>query len=231
MEKKNLQLLRDGLAAWGIAASEAQIDALVGFYALVTDANSRFNLTAISDERDFVVKHILDSAAAIPLIKEGARLLDIGAGAGFPSLPFAVLREDISVTAIDSTAKKMTFLSTSATTLGVKNLNTIAGRAEEQTSLFGTFDIVTARAVASLNILLELAAPMLKIGGVFIAYKSDANELSTAQNALKMLKLQHISTTSLDIFGNSRALLSFRKLAPTPPTYPRRYSLIKKSPL
>lgn len=231
MEKQNLQLLRDALAAWDIPASEAQLDTLVSFYELVSDANSRFNLTAISDERDFVVKHLLDSASAVPLIGQGARLLDIGAGAGFPSLPLAVLREDISVTALDSTAKKMAFLSSSASSLGIENLTAVAGRAEEQTALFGTFDVVTARAVSSLNILLELAAPMLVTGGIFIAYKSDASELLSAQTALKTLKMRHISTTSLDIFGNSRALLSFRKLAPTPACYPRRYSLIKRSPL
>ncbi len=231
MEKQNLQLLRDALAAWDIPASDAQLNALVGFYELVTDANSRFNLTAISDERDFVIKHILDSASAAPLIGQGARLIDIGAGAGFPGLPLAVLREDISVTALDSTAKKMSFLSASASALGVKNLTTVAGRAEEQSSLFCKFDVATARAVASLNILLELASPLLKTDGKFIAYKSDASELPLAQNALATLKMRHVSTTSLDIFGNSRALLTFEKLAPTPHGYPRRYGSIKKSPL
>ncbi len=231
MEKQNIQLLVDTLGAWGIPLNDESLNALVRFYELVSDANSRFNLTAISDERDFVIKHILDSASASPLIERGARLLDIGAGAGFPSFPLAVLRKDILVTALDSTSKKMSFLSASASSLGVENLKTVAGRAEEQTSLFGAFDVVTARAVSSLNILLELAAPMLKTGGIFIAYKSDASELLGAQNALDALKMRHISTKTLDILGNSRALLTFEKLAPTPKGYPRRYGVIKKAPL
>lgn len=231
MDEKNFDLLSTGLKNLSVAATEGQLGSLVKFYELVADANARFNLTAIADERDFVVKHLLDSAAAIPLIPTGARLLDIGSGAGFPAVPIAILREDVFVTALDSTVKKTAFIAESARSLGLKNLSVVAGRAEEQTSLFGTFDCVMARAVASLNILLELAAPMLKVGGAFVAYKSDESELASAENALRTLKMHPICAKSFEIEGNSRALLAFEKTAPTPPQYPRRYGAIKKSPL
>lgn len=228
---ENIDLLSSGLEALGAGASEAQIAALVRFYELVTEANSHFNLTAISDERDFIVKHLLDSASAVSLIPSGARLLDIGAGAGFPSVPLAILREDILVTALDATAKKVAFINSAARSLGLKNLLAVAGRAEEATFLFGKYDVATARAVSSLPILLEIASPTLKTGGVFIAYKSDASELDSAQNALQVLKMRLAKTKSLSIEGNSRALLAFEKFAPTPKGYPRRYGQIKRSPL
>lgn len=231
MNEQNLRLLSDELARLGVPANEAQLSSLAKYCELVSDANSRFNLTAITDERDFVVKHILDSASAAPLIMSGARLVDIGAGAGFPSVPLAILREDISVCALDSTSKKMTFVAESAATLGVGNLTAVAGRAEEQASLFGTFDAATARAVSSLNVLLELAAPLLKVGGIFIAYKTDDSELEPAARALKTLNMRLKSKQTLDICGNRRELLVFEKLAPTPKGYPRRYGAIKRSPL
>ena len=95
MEQQNLQLLSDGLNALSAAASDDKVQLLAEYCRLVTEANARFNLTAILDERDFVIKHILDSAAACTLIPHGARLLDIGSGAGFPAVPLAILRDDI----------------------------------------------------------------------------------------------------------------------------------------
>ena len=165
-------------------------------------------------------------------LKAGDKILDIGAGAGFPSMPIAIVKEDVSVTALDSTAKKMTFLSSAAKTLNVKNLKTISARAEDEKELFGTFDYVTARAVSSLRILLELAMPFLKVGGKFIAYKTDESELETSQNAEKTLNAKHIETKSLTLAnGEKRALLVFEKTAPTPKQYPRQYGVIKKKPL
>lgn len=216
----------------GVDLSPSQIQKLEGYFGMVVESNKSFNLTAITEEKDFVVKHIQDSLAGVSLIGEGAKLLDIGAGAGFPSMPIAIAREDVSVTALDSTAKKMTFLASCAKNLGVENLRTISARAEDKKDLFGTFDVVTARAVSSLPILLELAMPFLKVGGRFVAYKTDESELENAQNAQKVLCAKHTDTKSLTLAnGEKRALLVFEKTAPTPKQYPRQYGAIKKKPL
>ncbi len=232
MDEKNLDLLLTSLKNLGVSLTDKQLCSLVKFYELTMEANERFNLTAITDERDFIIKHIADSLAAAPLIPVGARLIDIGAGAGFPSVPLAIARADIRVTALDSTLKKTTFIADSAMKLGLENISAVAGRAEEQTSLFNSFDVATARAVAKLNVLLELAAPLIKVGGLFIAYKADDSELSISQNAQKALNmaLREVKEFVLPN-GDPRALLVFEKTAETQKKYPRRYSLIKKSPL
>ena len=116
--------------------------------------------------------------------------------------------------------------------MGVSNLSTVSARAEDKRDLFGKFDVVTARAVSSLQILLELAMPFLKVGGRFIAYKTDESELDTSQNARKILNAKHVETKSLTLAnGEKRALLVFEKTAPTPKQYPRQYGTIKKKPL
>lgn len=171
--------LNDCLSEIGVNLTPSALDKLEGYFGMVVEQNKVFNLTAITEEKDFVVKHIEDSLAGISLIPDNAKLLDIGAGAGFPSMPIAVAREDVSVTALDSTAKKMTFLASCAKTLGVSNFSTVSARAEDKRDMFGKFDVVTARAVSSLQILLELAMPFLKVGGRFIAYKTDESELDT----------------------------------------------------
>ncbi len=218
--------------AIGITLTDFQVEAFCKYYDLVVENNKHFNLTAITEEHDFAIKHIIDSIAGISEIKEGARLLDIGAGAGFPSMPIAIMRSDVSVTALDSTAKKMTFLQNSAKEIGIANLKTVSGRAEEMKGLFNSFDVVTARAVSSLPILLELAMPMLKVGGTFVAYKTDESELEGSKNALKTLNAQHIATKAFCLpNGDRRAIMSFAKLSPTPSQYPRQYGAIKKKPL
>lgn len=212
--------------------SDEQAVLLSRYYKMVVESNKAFNLTAITQEDEFCQKHIIDSLAGISEIPQGAKLCDIGAGAGFPSMPIAITRQDVSVTALDSTAKKMTFVQNSANTLGLTNVKTIAGRAEEQKSLFGNFDVITARAVSALPILLELAMPLLKVGGIFLAYKTDESELTSAQNALKTLGAKHVRTKSLKLpGGDNRAILIFEKTKATPSQYPRAYGAIKKRPL
>lgn len=231
MNQENMKILLTGLKKLDVKFDIVEPCALIAFHDYVQAGNRDMNLTAITDEEEFVVKHLLDSASAIPYIRQGAKVLDIGTGAGFPAVPLAVLRSDISVTALDATEKKVEFVKSAIAALRLSNIEAVCGRAEEMTELFGKFDVVTARAVASLPVLLELAAPMLKVGGEFIAYKSGESELDSAKNAMSVLKMQHAATHALDIEGNSRALIVFKKTASTPAGYPRRYSAIKNSPL
>ena len=227
---QNQDLLRTSLVRVGITPSNEQISRLAHYYDMVTNAG--FNLTAITGEEDFVVKHYEDSLAGASEIPSGAKVLDIGCGGGFPCVPLAIAREDLTLVGIDSTAKKTAFVGNAAKSLGLDNLTTIAGRVEDQRSLFSSFDAVTARAVATLPILLELAAPMLKVGGVFVAYKTDETELEQSKNALKVLNMRfnHAKTLTLSN-GEKRAILVFEKTGTTPPQYPRQYGTIKKKPL
>lgn len=228
----DFEFLKQCASEVGVKLTQKQTERLAAYFDMVVEKNKAFNLTAITEEKDFAIKHIADSLAGISEIPQNSALLDIGAGAGFPSMPIAITREDVKVTALDSTAKKMNFISECARELNLNNVKTVAGRAEEQKNLFASFDVVTARAVSSLNILLELAMPMLKTGGRFIAYKTDESELDGAKCALATLGAKHLTTKSLSLpNGDSRAILVFEKVAPTPKQYPRLYGAIKKKPL
>ena len=229
---QNTDKLKSVLNGIDVFPTSEQLSKLSAYFDMVVEKNKQFNLTAILSENDFVSKHYEDSLFGASEFPVGARVLDIGCGGGFPSVPIAIMREDLSVVGIDSTAKKTVFVEGSARELGLSNLTTVAGRAEDQKNLFGTFDAVTARAVSSLPILLELSAPMLKVGGTFIAYKTDESELEPAKNALKVLNMQfdHSKCGTLSC-GEKRAILVFKKVGKTPSNYPRQYGTIKKKPL
>ncbi len=231
MSLNRLLLFSQTLDIGGVSLTESQLDTLEAYYDAVIDAGKDFNLTAITQKDEFLAKHYIDSFTALPYIPSDAKLLDVGSGAGFPAFPLAVARADISVTALDSTAKKMHFVGETARALGVKNLSTLIGRAEDLRPLYGTFDVVVARAVASLPILLEICTPLLKVGGSFIAYKTDESELNISKSAAKILSCtytaHHFSLPS----GDRRCLIIFKKTRPTPDKYPRQYGQIKKSPL
>lgn len=226
------KLLTDYLASLNVKISDKTADCLASFSEKVLNANRQFNLTAITEEPDFTEKHLIDSLAAADMIPFGASICDIGAGAGFPSVPLAAARHDITVTALDSTAKKTSFLKRAAEELGLVNLRVRNARAEDCADLRETFDCACARAVAVLPILLELAFPLLKTGGLFFAYKTDKSEMLQAARALNVLNgdltaEKHFTLPS----GDSRCIMVFRKTKPTPDEYPRPYAAIKKSPL
>ena len=215
-----------------LSLDEDSVDTLEAYYDAVVEANKEFNLTAITAKDEFVIKHLIDSLAGVPFIPENAKVIDVGSGGGFPSFPVASVRKDITMTALDSTAKKMNFVGSTAKFLGVNNLKTVVGRAEEMKDLFGAFDVVTARAVSALPILIEICSPLIKVGGKMIAYKTDESEVEISQNALKTLNLTLKNTFSFNLpNGDRRSILVFEKTAPTPKQYPRQYGQIKKRPL
>ncbi len=232
MSINRLLLSEQSNALFGIQLDEDQLDAFEAYYDAVIDANKEFNLTAITLKDEFVEKHFIDSLAGVKFIPDGAKVLDIGAGAGFPSFPIAVARPDTKVTALDSTTKKMTFVKSTAKGIGIKNLDAISGRAEEENALFEQFDVVTARAVSALPILLEICTPLLKVGGLFVAYKTDETELDSAKNALKTLDCAIKEVFKFNLpSGDNRAILVIEKKSKTPEKYPRPYGQIKKKPL
>jgi len=216
-----------------------QIETFWQFTVHLTEINQHTNLTAIRNVPDMITKHYIDSMLAAELLPQGARVLDLGCGPGFPSIPLAILRPDLSIVALDSTDKKVRFVQESANLLALSNLKGISGRAEDVAirKQSGLFDIVVSRAVARLNILSELCLPYVKQNGVFLAMKAakGEEELQEALNGIKKLGgsvvCAHEKVLTLDNGTERRILIEIQKIAPTPPQYPRAYASILKKPL
>ena len=204
----------------------------------LVECNKQFNLTAITDEREIIIKHFIDCASISPLIASNSTVIDVGCGAGFPSIPLAIFRSDITIIALDSTQKRINFVNEQAARLGLCNLNGVCARAEEHcTQNRESFDYCVSRAVARLNVLSELCIPLIKIDGQFIAMKSikGDEEYAEAKNAISKLgcTLDSKQTDAFEYSGIStqRTLLTFKKIRKTPSEFPRKYSQILKKPL
>ena len=214
---------------------EEMISKLETYRNLLLEWNEKFNLTAITDKDEIEEKHFIDSLYMDKfIVLDNKTLLDVGTGAGFPGLVLAITHPTLKVSLLESNGKKITFLKEVTSKLGLDNVEIIQGRAEEFTRR-ESFDIVTARAVKELNILLEICFHLVKVNGVFIAYKSSAvdEELSRAKGALKALEIRQINRYeySLPKSKDNRVLLEILKSKATKNKYPREYSKIVKSPL
>lgn len=217
-----------------------RLSAIVG---CLIETNKKFNLTAITDPDGIVAKHILDSLIAADAVAEAvgsdrARLLDVGSGAGFPGMPIAAACSRVSVTALDSTAKKCAYMNETAATAGIANFTALCGRAEEVARLKNQrefYDFVTARAVANLPVLCELCLPFVRVGGTFFALKGQnaPNEIADAASGIAKLGGKLENSTEYHIPGDEapRYLLTIRKISSTPDLFPRHYSQISKKPL
>lgn len=200
---------------------------------MLTERNEKVNLTAITDPDEIRVKHFTDSLAAIDLIKTGATVLDIGSGAGFPGIPLKIARDDISVTLLDSVNKKVAFMNDVIADLGLKNIEAVHARIEDFPHK-GEFDVAVSRAVAELTTLAEYALPFVKVGGTFVAYKSEKAEAEAAAagNAVALLggRLREIREANVAP-GLTRKLIVIDKIDPTPLKYPRGKNLPRLKPL
>lgn len=213
------------------------------FYSLCTclqETNKIHNLTAIKEDKDIMLKHFIDSLLVSQYIPEGARVIDIGCGPGFPSLPLAIARPDLRIVALDSTDKKIRFLFDTATLLHLPNVEAVTGRAEDAAvrRRLGTFDAVVSRAVARLNLLCELCLPYVREGGHFLAMKGakGEEELQEAANAIgllggRVLAAEEKPLVLLDGASEPRVLIDVQKVKKTPPQYPRAYAAMLKKPL
>ncbi|MBE6714252.1 MAG: 16S rRNA (guanine(527)-N(7))-methyltransferase RsmG [Ruminococcaceae bacterium] len=203
--------------------------------------SKQFNLTAITEPEEVLKKHIIDCVFAAKTVKALSKgkgtLLDVGSGAGFPSLPIAAVLPEVSVTAMDATAKKTVYMNETAALAGIGNFNAVNARAEEAArgKMGEAFDIVSARAVARLNVLLELCVPFLKVGGYFVSMKGAAadEEMKEAAAATKKLGAVFVEKVqySLPALCDERYLLVYKKVEKTPDIYPRNFSQISKKPL
>ena len=204
------------------------------FYNFLTEENKKYNLTTITKPEDFAVKHILDSVMPIDLFVKNAKVVDIGCGAGFPSVPLKIVRDDLNFTLLDSVNKKVSFCNLAVEKLNLKNIKAEHCRIEDfAIKNSEKFDICCSRAVASLPTLLEYALPLLKVGGVCIFYKSQKleEEIDLSKNALKILGGKITKTKQYDLQDNQRKILVVQKIKPCPKGYPRGQNKPRTKPL
>ncbi len=234
MENIMKQTLLQGLPELKLALSEEQVDTLCAFGAAVVRQNQVMNLTAITEPVQVAKLHLLDSLSVLSALDlRGKKLIDVGCGAGFPGVPLAIACPEAQVTLLDSLGKRITWLKEILPQLGIQ-AECVTARAEEAVaSCRESYDIATSRAVARLNILLELLAPYVKVGGAVVALKGSAakEELGECGDAIKKLGLRQEAFLEFPVDGASHALIVLRKVVPSPKAYPRRYAKIKQSPL
>lgn len=213
--------------------SPGQLEQFELYARLLGSWNEKVNLTAITEPAEVAKKHFADSLSALPLLEDGATVIDVGTGAGFPGVPLLIANPTLRMTLLDGLQKRITFLEELLPALGL-SAACVHLRAEEagQSPLYrGKFDFAVTRAVAALPVLAELTVPLLKVGGKSVAYKGDAAaELSGSRGALHLL---HAAAAVTDVSADYgvRSLVVITKLEPTPKAYPRRPGLPGKKPL
>ena len=226
--------LEQGLPERGLSLSRGQIDTLCAYGRAVVEQNKVMNLTAITEDVPVARLHLLDSLTVLKAADlSGKAVIDIGCGAGFPGVPVAIACPTARVTLLDSLGKRMNWLSQILPQLGIE-AQCLTARAEEAAAdRREQYDYALSRAVARLNILLELTAPYVKVGGAVLAMKGPAarEELRQCGSAMKKLGLKLEDVLEFPIDGASHGIVVLRKIAPTPRQYPRRFAKIKQSPL
>ncbi|EGJ28175.1 16S rRNA (guanine(527)-N(7))-methyltransferase RsmG [Streptococcus porcinus] len=228
------------LAKYGYDLTQKQKDQFNTYFNTLIEWNQKINLTAITEKNDVYLKHFYDSIAPILqgyIPNQPIQLLDIGAGAGFPSLPMKIVFPQLQVTIIDSLNKRITFLAHLTQELGLDGVAFYHGRAEDfgqDKDFRSKYDLVTARAVARMQILSELTIPFLKVGGQLIALKAQAadQELNDARKALHLLFSQVVSNHHYQLpNGDDRYMTIVEKKKETPNKYPRKAGIPNKKPL
>ncbi len=205
------------------------------------EVNKSLNLTAIKDEKAIILQHYADSLLICDVLEQGKTIIDVGCGAGFPTLPLAIFRPDLQILALDGTAKRIEYVKQTAKLLNLENVIAVAGRAEDfanDPAYREKYDYATARAVASLPILSELCLPFVKLGGSFVAMKAQKadEESAAAKTAIqkcggRISKDIRIPLKNIDNAELMRAVIVADKISPTSKEFPRHYSKISKKPL
>lgn len=225
---------------YGLQLTEEQVGAFNSYFEMLVEWNEKINLTAITDPQEVAVKHMIDSLSCYDqaVFTNGARIIDVGTGAGFPGLPLKIFRPDLKLTLFDSLNKRILFLKAVADQLGITDIQFVHSRAEDggkSKQLREQYDIAVSRAVARLNVLCEWCLPFVAVGGFFIALKGYrySEEINEAKGALELLggeivKVEKIKLPGLD---DIRAVIYIKKVKKTPFTYPRRPGVAEKNPL
>ena len=229
------QLLHSGLTQMGLPTEG--IPALMRYADLLVEKNKVMNLTAITEPADIATLHFLDSVAMLTLADlKGKKMADVGTGAGFPGMPLKIVEPSLQLTLLDSLNKRIDFLKEVCADLGLKDVECVHGRAEEFAANHReSYDIVTSRAVANLQMLSELCLPLVKLGGYFLSMKAvdSEEEVNAAKNAIKTLGGQIEKVVDYAIPGTDvqHRLIFIKKIKETPKKYPRAFAKIKKNPL
>ncbi len=219
---------------YDLLLSKQQEEMLDKYADLLVEWNQKFNLTAITQRDEIYLKHFLDCLLLAKKLEKDITLVDVGSGAGFPGIVIKIYRPDIKVTLLEPNNKKVTFLREVISQLNLKDIEVYDDRAEDFCKdHYQQYDVVTARAVAALNILCELCLPLVKVNGRFIAMKGPKalEELEQAKNAIKTLSAEYISKDEFALDESTRVFLNIRKIGNTNKKYPRNYGQIKKRPL
>ena len=226
--------------AFGTPLTKEQADQLAAYYALLIEWNEKMNLTAITEPHEVAVKHIVDSLSAFdaPLFTEGVRAVDVGTGAGFPGLVLKIFFPSMELVLLDSLQKRVKFLETVVSTLGLKGVACVHGRAEEaarQKAYRERFDLAFSRAVARLSVLAEYTLPFVRVGGSLLALKGAryAEEMAEAEQAARILGggKPTARTVKLPDLDDGRAVVRIDKERPTPAAFPRKAGTPEKKPL
>lgn len=233
--------LREKLVEVGLPLSDSQIVAMTRYYSLLVEWNEKMNLTAVTEPREAAVKHIVDSLMISHYLKGSylqGPLVDVGTGAGLPGIPLKLAYPDVEMALLDSLQKRLTFLKEVISQLGLQGIGVYhfraedAGRSKEHRE---QYEVVVARAVARLPVLLEYCLPLCRVGGVFVAYKGPdvGEEVSEAQRAAQVLGGSLVQTVKYELPDEmgSRSLVVYEKIQPTPKKYPRRAGTPAKQPL
>lgn len=243
-----MALLAAGAEQLGWPLTPAQLAQFEHYYQELVVWNEKFNLTAITDYADVQTRHFLDCLAGLPLLAaewqtpllatRTVRALDVGTGAGFPGIPLKIALPQLHWTLMDGTGKKVVFLRALVTQLGLKGVTVVQGRAEElgrQATFRQQFDLVTARAVAPLNTLVEYLLPLARLGGLAMVYKgaSAPQEFMAARRAIEVLGGEpvRLAPVQVPLLDEKRFILLVKKVRPTPPQYPRGQGLARKKPI
>lgn len=230
----NKEQFKEELKKLNIELTKKQEQQLEKYYELLIEENKKTNLTRITQKDEVYLKHFYDSLTITKVIdlNQNLSLIDIGTGAGFPGLVLKIVFPTLNITLLDSLNKRIDFLNKVIKELNLKNIKTVNSRIEDYQK--ETFDIVTSRAVAKTNILLELSCKLPKTNGYFIFLKANIEEeLKESQNAIKELNLtiEKKETFNLPIENSQRTILKIKKISPIPTKYPRNFAKIKKKPL
>lgn len=224
----------------GICLTEVQREQFDRYYELLVEWNKVMNLTGITDYDEVNLKHFVDSLTIVRFknMKNVENVIDIGTGAGFPGIPLKIVYPEIKIVLLDSLNKRIKFLNTVIEELGLKNIETLHGRAEDyakKSEYREKFDLCVSRAVANLSTLSEYCIPFVKVGGEFISYKSGTSdeEINEAQGAVNILggKIEKIEKFKLPGTDMGRALVMIKKEKHTPGRYPRKAGVPGKEPL
>lgn len=233
-------ILMESAHEYGLQLTAKQAGDFTAYFEALVEWNEKINLTAITAPQDVAVKHMIDSLSCYDeeVFKKGAKVIDVGTGAGFPGLPLRIFRPDLQLTLFDSLNKRILFLQEVAERLGMNDINFVHSRAEDggkSKQHREQYDIAVSRAVARLNVLCEWCLPFVAVGGFFIALKGSkySEELDEATGPIRLLggevtKIQKIKLPGID---DVRAVIYIKKVKKTPPAYPRRPGTAEKNPL